>query len=74
MARRRRRRKGSPPAPASRPSCPHPRSDWTWVPERARWEGRCQTCSWTHVAAPEMAASLERDVAAYCDSHPLVRV
>lgn len=44
------------------------------MPERARWEGLCRLCGWTHVATPEMAASLELDVAAYCDRHPLVRV
>jgi len=53
--------------------CSHRQSDWTWVPERARWEGLCQDCGWTHVASPETAEYLERCVAAYCDSHPLTR-
>ncbi len=51
--------------------CSHRFSDWTWIPERARWEGFCKLCGWSHIASPEMAGSLERDVAAYCDSHPL---
>lgn len=51
--------------------CSHRFSDWTWIPERARWEGLCRLCGWSHVASPEMAAELERDAAAHCDRRPV---
>ena len=69
MSRHRKRRYPIPRAAVGGPACSHRLSDWTWVPTRARWEGLCRLCGWTHVASPEMAASIERDVAAY-DSRP----